>query len=480
MLPPGTHPDLCFSETIIPADAKAQALFDNCFQIIDGPDAPTLDIVELNNEIIINITNAGSSNNVGESYNQSDPLLVTSVEALLADGDTTLTQPLDTTYTFQGYQIYQVASSNVSASDLNDPSQAQLIFQCDIRDGVADLINFETDLQLDADIPELKVEGADIGIQHSIRVTEDRFAPVNPALINHRTYYFAAVAYAYNNYKTYDPNFPTAGGQKQPYLQGRGNFNVYSAIPHNPDPRNNGTILNTEFGQGVELTRIEGRGNGGFDLDLDTTTINRYFSGGFPTSIDQITYAPNSGPVNIQIVDPTSVQNGAYQLRLIPMDTNEISAGTSIEQMDSMVVWRLFKDGQLIDTSSRLNFRQEHNQLVYDQNTGEFIGLAIRVGAPPVQLSNNMFPNENIYGAIRGEITYEDPQNPWLQFLTDELDGNRDVTNWIRSGNEYESDPQSFAVRIYDDNYFEPVLNTQDFHDPDEIFETMGFVDLRK
>ena len=32
------------------ADDKAQSLFDNCFQILDGPDAPDIAIQELDRE----------------------------------------------------------------------------------------------------------------------------------------------------------------------------------------------------------------------------------------------------------------------------------------------------------------------------------------------------------------------------------------------------------------------------------------------
>ncbi|MGB2290923.1 MAG: T9SS C-terminal target domain-containing protein, partial [Flavobacteriales bacterium] len=39
------------------ADDKAQALFDNCFEIVSGPDAPDMTIQELENELILYLTN---------------------------------------------------------------------------------------------------------------------------------------------------------------------------------------------------------------------------------------------------------------------------------------------------------------------------------------------------------------------------------------------------------------------------------------
>ena len=50
------------------ADDKAQALFDNCFKVLDGPHAPELSIQEMENELIISIYNPSASNNVNEDY----------------------------------------------------------------------------------------------------------------------------------------------------------------------------------------------------------------------------------------------------------------------------------------------------------------------------------------------------------------------------------------------------------------------------
>ena len=50
------------------ADDKAQALFDNCFEIVSGPDAPDVAVQELENELILYLTNDNPlSNNFNES-----------------------------------------------------------------------------------------------------------------------------------------------------------------------------------------------------------------------------------------------------------------------------------------------------------------------------------------------------------------------------------------------------------------------------
>src|SRR5690606_36975191 len=97
-----------FAQSIGQADDKAQALFDNCFKLVDGPDAPTLVIRELEREIIISLVNEPGSNNINESYNEVDP-----IARSIAQTDTTIT---DTTYTFQGYVLYQLRNAQVSAN----------------------------------------------------------------------------------------------------------------------------------------------------------------------------------------------------------------------------------------------------------------------------------------------------------------------------------------------------------------------------
>ena len=82
------------------ADDKAQALFDNCFEIVSGPDAPDVTIQEMENELILYLTNNNPlSNNYLEEYVQLDP----GIPKLDVEGN-----PYDSltrSYTFEGYLI---------------------------------------------------------------------------------------------------------------------------------------------------------------------------------------------------------------------------------------------------------------------------------------------------------------------------------------------------------------------------------------
>ena len=122
------------------ADDKAQALFDNCFRILNGPDSPEMSIQELDKELILYLNKTDKV----ESYEEVDPIILSygfSEE--------------EAKYRFQGYQVYQVKDVSVGPSELTDPNQARLIAQCDIKDGVGQLVNFNFDEDLLASVPTL-------------------------------------------------------------------------------------------------------------------------------------------------------------------------------------------------------------------------------------------------------------------------------------------------------------------------------------
>ncbi len=175
-------------EAMKQADTKAQALFDACFKILSPPDAPRLTIQELENELILTIDNPSSSNNFEEAYEELD-------EINIADPS------VDRYYRFEGYQIYQLKDVETGVADISDPEKARLVAQCDIENDIDRVVNFEFDEALGFSIPVEMVDGSNNGIRHSFKITEDKFAQGSPTLVNHKTYYYVAVAYAYNQFK---------------------------------------------------------------------------------------------------------------------------------------------------------------------------------------------------------------------------------------------------------------------------------------
>ena len=176
------------------ADDKCQRLFDNCFKVVDGPDAPDLAIQELNNELIFYISNKTTSNNYKEKYQEIDPSIVTPDSLVIKGTDSTYKSRklrFDSIYKFEGYQIYQLVNASVSVSNLQDPTQARLVAQCDIVDydklgnPVGNLINYSYDESVGATVPIQEVVGSNTGIIHSFVITSDQFATGVQTLVNH-------------------------------------------------------------------------------------------------------------------------------------------------------------------------------------------------------------------------------------------------------------------------------------------------------
>jgi len=425
------------------ADDYAQALFDNCFKVVDGPDAPDLSIRELENELILSIDNDEISNNYKEQYSEIDP--------------NTSNQ---TYYVFQGYQIYQTVDPFVTVSDVHNPDKARLAVQCDLKDGIAQIVNNYFDDATQGWVPVEEVYGEDNGLKHTFRITTDLFAAGDPRLVNHKTYYFLPVAYAYNPGESTDvPTTPA--GRNQPYKSGRKNIKIYTAIPHSPDPENHGTELASTYGDGPEIKRLQGTGNGFVQnsernsLDLVTNDeYNKLFSA--PYFINFPTYQRSKGPVDIRVYDPIAVQGGDFDIWLeVVKDTvlDKTFSDSLLSQYqdtidltppldpDSIVtqyvvqdtLWKLLNltTGKL-DVSLK-SFTLDHNieedlfsSRPYDQLFPEY-GLS-------VNMSQTLNPGDDPTGGagfVEGNIVFDNPLDQWLT-------GVQDIDNtsldWIASG----------------------------------------------
>lgn len=410
-------------------DDKAQSLFENCFKVLDGPDAPELSIIELENELILTLSNCPTSNNANEDYEEVDPFII---------GDS-----LDKVYRFQGYQIFQVKDASVSVSELHNPDLARLVAQTDIKDSVGRLINYYYSDVLLGNIPVEEVDGSDEGIRHSFRITQDEFAIGDRRLVNHRTYHYIAIAYAYNNYATYiqdvQPN-----GQKKPYLAGRkdcrgGSISVVSAIPHISSPEQYGTIVNAEYGSGPKLIRIEGTGNGGVALELTKATEEAILNS-IEHRIEQPIYVGGAGPVDIKVYNPLNVPDAEFTFRVL--DT--ITPGDL-----SDAYW------SLKNMTTGDSVLSEKNISIYNEQLIEDWGLSVSVTQ---QSEPSGYVPQG--GMIESTIEFSDNNHLWLTGVKD-ADG-LGPFNWIRSGIALGSGTDDYGdanVTFYDpDQYYEKIL----------------------
>ena len=457
------------------ADDKCQSLFENCFKVLDGPDAPDITIEELNNQLIIYLSNAESSNNYHEGYEEEDPsisesrldeviyTLYDTVWCTINGVDTFLMQPRDSSafeeveydrkYRFEGYMIYQCANEYVSATDIGDLNKIRLIAQCDIQNGVSQLVNWVYDDAIGTSVPVLKVNGEDLGIRHSFVVTEDAFATTSTQLINHKKYYFLVLAYGYNNFLPFSIEQGVEHGlegQKTTFLAGRRNIGdsenagkPYVGIPHDPQQELGGTIVNCEYGTQPMITRVEGQGNGGYFLDMTDECRDQILKNG---KIDKITYKNNYGPINVKVVNPLKVQPKDYVVKFMDPEDTVVTPQT---------VWVL----QVLDDNG--NVEEEipsdvaisvvNEQLIsYDDPvTKLFIdhGISISILDYPFQIhqdnlaewvkNNGGYNYKNISSYsqvdfIGSSIEYADESKQWLGGVVD-MDGNF-PSNWIRSG----------------------------------------------
>ena len=464
------------------ADDKCQALFENCFKVLDGPDAPDVVIRELDKELILYISNDDPlSNNFNETYEEEDAQIPESRtdEELVIVQDSIVTPDsvyyydrvesqlnvveYDRKYRFEGYKIYQLKNNSVSVADLDDLDKARLVAQCDIENydengnPIGQLVNWVYNDALGTSVATEMVNGANNGLFHSLKITQDQFATGSNALVNYKTYYFMVIAYAYNNYQTYsiDPDIPNGlVGQKTVYLAGRkaaGGTAIaaHSAIPHPALSHNTGTTLRAEYGTQPMITRIEGQGNGGNYLDLTDESIKEILTYG---KVNSITYKNNAGPLSIKVIDPLKLQPFDYKIRFVDAAADVTDSTTWVLEFgedvaDEDIVALGYKDSlgnALRAIPSDKSITQRNEQLFLP------LGISVSIENYDFQVHQTEMKTY-LDSAVQGydyqnklkfaqvdflgsEIVFEDENHPWLGGLQD-TEGEY-PSNWIRAGQQ--------------------------------------------
>lgn len=386
------------------ADDLAQSLFDNCFDICDGPDAPNVDVVELDREVVLLLSNPRSSNNFNEAYQEPGLGIPTGFDSL---------------YRFEGYRVFQLAGPDVTLADIEDPDRVREIAQFDIDNGITKVFDWnpigEDDNPLNDPFltPSLRVAGTDNGIRHSLSVRVDAFASGGDTrLINHRRYYFTVIAYGYNNYKEYDPFDQDNPGQRQQYKASSRNIGdnltgnpFYTVIPR--------PILDqelfAEYGEGAIVTRVAGQGNNNNFLDLSNETLEEVrtaFAAG-ETVVPELTYAEGAGPINVFVADPRNIVDGEYEITFMDEDMSN-------DDLDAPVMWTL----RCLDNCGVPTILSERPIAESNEQIIPEFGFSVQLGDAPEPGDEPMGAN----GVIGASITYEDPStDPWLSFIPDNL-----------------------------------------------------------
>jgi hypothetical protein len=408
------------------ADDIAQGLFDAGFKKTVGPEAPQLVIRELDRKLIMYIVNPPNSNNYQERFGD---LQFTSNDKYRSVSTKAKTLHFaDSIYHFEGYRVFQI-KKGASLFDANgniDATNAVEIFQCDKKNGVSQIVNYSKNLEILDSIPKydatIEITGKDSGIVHSFIVTQDAFATGEKTLVNYQTYYYKVIAYAYNNFSGFDPN-NEVGTQDKAYLVGDnaagGTTNdVYSAMP-NPMNQRGDTFTNvSNYGQGVVITRIEGVGNGGNDVQLSDESEQTAIVS--PYQVSYPTYKAGRGPVNIKVIDPVKLVNADWTISLsgnILPDTNR--------GLNDSATWTIVK---LNPGGTNETIYSERSISMVNEQILEKYGLSVTVN----QVNPVGFDQINGNGYITSDISYTNTALTWLSGVNDAA--GISLKNWIRSG----------------------------------------------
>ncbi len=509
-------------ELLRQVDDKCQRLFDNCFQIVEGPDAPDLVIQELDKELVLYLSNRKSNLNANENFSVFDPKIISPDTLPFMTKEGYVYQRFDSLYHFEGYLIYQLKDATVSASELHDADNARLVAQCDIKNGIKNLINFNYDEKTGSNVPVLEVEGTDKGLSHTFRIKEDAFATGNRILVNNKQYYFMAIAYAYNQYLPYsvDPSVKNGlFGQKQPFLPSRKNqsggaISAVTGIPHKTTPETFGTYTLSEYSETPEITRIEGHGSGGRSLDLTDKTIDEILQNNFAPNP---TYKKNKGPVTVKIIDPLNVYPSEFTLKLMKKTDTIIPSKDSVIYFNNKkdvakrilidrLYWTLTDDSTQTVYNSDMDIEKIYKYLhksgttfvytdydtVRTTNEQLFTDLGISVtlqqGGDESRYSkyirgiNCIYDYQSSINSIykidflESSMQFQDSTKPWLTGVQDE-DGSS-AWNWIRSGtlSTATDDPllEDYYTKVFvDDNCDNTGAYVKYFWDPNKDFSNV-------
>ncbi|MBP7498208.1 MAG: hypothetical protein KA792_11150, partial [Bacteroidales bacterium] len=333
---------------------------------------------------------------------------------------------------------------------------------------ISKLINFTYSDELGGSIPVQEVNGENKGINHSFRVIYDQFAKSDKRLVNHKQYYFLAIAYAFNEYKKYSqdllaqiPGVSGLDGQKKPYLAGRKSaggqpISYVVGIPHISNPEFGGNIMTGSYGEGVKIQRIEGQGNGGNVIAFSKSSIEEALLAPAYKCINPI-YLNGKGPVDIKVINPLRVVKGNFILKF----------DVKNDKIDTARWIIINKDNGNIYNSDK-NIGSPNEQLFLD------LGLSVTIKQVKVPGDKNAIKNGYLNPSELDknfkEMLFADSSKVWLWGIPD-VDGSSSW-NWIRSGtladkdvpdnNDYnythDQNGTIAGTGLDDDEYYEKVV----------------------
>ena len=420
----GGCPNTSFSQ-IKAADDIAQDLFDTKFKLVEGPEAPTLTIRELDRRLLFYITNDSLSSNYQEKFGRD----LSQAKYRVKTGKSKNFP--DSLYKFEGYRVFQLKNNLVSLGDIYkdngevNQDVAFEVFQSDIKNDVDRIVNYVNRREIGDSVwePKVRVQGNNLGISHSFELTEDKFASgTDKRFINYKNYYFVAISYSYNNFRPFQLS-NVDSSQSIPYLEstkGSGGIPI-PVVLGMPNPQNGmvDNALSSMYGEGVTIIRKEGIGNGGNGLQMDSVSEATALVNG---TIPYPTYLANRAPVEVKVIDPVRVPAASdWEIAI----TGTVSGIDSTVGIDSVGGWVLRSNSLNVVYQNEFVIGTRNEQIIAKYGLSVSVQQVKRPGDDQTLGSNN--------GVISSDVTFSEPTYPWLAGVRD-ADGNSKF-NWIRSGN---------------------------------------------
>jgi hypothetical protein len=433
------------------ADDKAQSLFENEFKLPFGPMAPDVIVRPYNQKVTFYLNNPVGSNNYRESYGRIDSL--STVESVETSPDAKKQGAgADSVYKFEGYLVYQLRDASVTLSQIRkkdgsiDEEKARIVRQSDLKNNITTLYNFENDPTLPDNkfyTPKLMVAGENKGLVNNFEITQDAFAKTSTKnLVNYKTYYFAVVAYAQNTFADFVGSVPYTG-QSTAFRESRtnGRKEPIAIIKVMPVPTNDNmyTQNNSAYGDGVEITRIEGKGNGGSALELTDESINTIIND--PNGWRKPTYKAGEGPITVKVTCPDSLKNGSYKVRMqVNAQHNPNTKDSTLGAIGDSTFWVLERtiNGVTESIIGEKNIADYNEQLIaeFGENIYDFKDWGLAIGMQQ-QVRPFDAKTDEEKGFITSKITIADASKRWLSGVADAE--RVSPNNWIRSGDYFQN-----------------------------------------
>lgn len=375
---------------VVELNNDTKQLYDNNWQRLNGPFAPDLTYEQEDKKITFNIVNNPKFNNPTHNYKEKIPGL--------AD------QP-ENYYQFEGYQIYQVNNLSYDPDLLGD-SNSVVVYQCDKINDIVDLSNWE--YKIDSInkthwIKTIKVSGNNQGIQEQFSIDQD-FLNGGPLLKN-KEYYYVAVAYAYNNFETFDSN--KVSGQQKTYIRSTNNIKIYTIKPAFNDNKTP-----------IKITRLKGEGTYHY-LNLNSNKNDSIVYSGF---CKQLEFTSNNGPFDIIVVDSNKIKKGEKFLLQIKGPFNDQNSVCEFRDDSTFYEITDLKSGQVYASKNAINIHSdqyfEELGIVVSFHQPDFIGTNTFANGGYLQ-QKYKYLNENGIKWFNSTPDIPDSINGYNHFIVD-------------------------------------------------------------